>query len=45
LNLMEELGIECLVGHPAQIRAGAPRKQEALSPLADGNPFFQRLSL
>jgi len=21
LNLMEELGIECLVGHPAQIRA------------------------
>jgi transposase len=23
LNLMEELGIECLVGHPAQIRAAA----------------------
>jgi transposase len=28
LNLMEELGIECLVGHPAQIRAAAPRKQK-----------------
>ena len=24
LNLMEELGIECLVGHPAQIRAAEP---------------------
>jgi len=23
VNLMEELGIECLVGHPAQIRAAA----------------------
>ena len=42
LNLMEELGIECLAGHPAPIRADAPRKQQALSPLADGNPFFQR---
>ena len=28
LNLMEELGLECLVGHPAQIRASAPRKQK-----------------
>jgi hypothetical protein len=25
---MEELGIECLVGHPAQIRAAEPRKQK-----------------
>jgi len=24
LNLMEELGIECRVGHPAQIRAADP---------------------
>src|SRR6266436_6112252 len=28
LNLMEELGIECLVGHPAQIRAAEARKQK-----------------
>ena len=28
LNLMEELGIECRVGHPAMIRAAAPRKQK-----------------
>src|SRR6266849_2900842 len=28
LNLMEELGIECRVGHPAQIRAAEPRKQK-----------------
>jgi transposase len=28
LNLMEELGIECQVGHPTQIRAAAPRKQK-----------------
>jgi transposase len=28
LNLMEELGIECLVGHPATIRAAEPRKQK-----------------
>ncbi len=28
VNLMEELGIECLVGHPAQIRAAEPRKQK-----------------
>jgi transposase len=28
LNLMEELGIECLVGHPATIRAVEPRKQK-----------------
>jgi len=28
VNLMEELGIECQVGHPAQIRASAPRKQK-----------------
>ena len=28
LELMEELGIECVVGHPAQIRAGEPRRQK-----------------
>jgi len=28
LNLMEELEIECRVGHPAQIRAAEPRKQK-----------------
>jgi transposase len=28
LNLMEELGIECQVGHPATIRAAEPRKQK-----------------
>jgi transposase len=28
LNLMEELGIECRVGHPAKIRATEPRKQK-----------------
>ena len=28
LNLMEELRIECRVGHPATIRAAAPRKQK-----------------
>ena len=28
VNLMEELEIECLVGHPAQIRAAEPRKQK-----------------
>jgi transposase len=28
LNLLEELGIECRVGHPAQIRAAEPRKQK-----------------
>src|ERR1700729_4115394 len=28
LSLMEELGIECLVGHPATIRAAEPRKQK-----------------
>ena len=28
VNLMEELGIECLVGHPAMIRAAEPRKQK-----------------
>ena len=28
LNLMGELGIECRVGHPAQIRAAEPRKQK-----------------
>jgi len=26
--LMQELGIECWVGHPAQIRAAEPRKQK-----------------
>ena len=28
VNLMEELGIECLVGHPATIRAAEPPKQK-----------------
>jgi transposase len=28
LQLMEELGIECLVGHPAKIRAAETRKQK-----------------
>jgi transposase len=28
VNLMEELRIECLVGHPATIRAAEPRKQK-----------------
>src|SRR5689334_18326046 len=28
VSLMEELGIECLVGHPAEIRASEPRKQK-----------------
>jgi transposase len=28
VNLMEELGIECRVGHPAQIRTAEPRKQK-----------------
>ena len=28
LELMEELGIECQVGHPAKIRAAEPRKQK-----------------
>ena len=28
LKLMEELGIECQVGHPATIRAAEPRKQK-----------------
>jgi transposase len=28
LELMEELGVECVVGHPAQIRASEPRKQK-----------------
>jgi hypothetical protein len=28
VNLMEELGIACLVGHPAEIRAAEPRKQK-----------------
>ena len=28
LNLLDELGIECQVGHPAQIRAAEPRKQK-----------------
>ena len=30
LNLMEELGIECQVGHPAQIRAHAARRDPQL---------------
>ena len=28
LELMEELGIDCQVGHPAKIRAAGPRKQK-----------------
>jgi transposase len=28
VNLMEELGIESLVGHPAEIRVAEPRKQK-----------------
>ena len=28
VNLMEELGIECCVGHPAKIRAAEPRRQK-----------------
>src|ERR1700732_572054 len=28
VNLLEELGIECRVGHPAEIRAAEPRKQK-----------------
>jgi transposase len=28
VNLMEELGMECRVGHPATIRAAEPRKQK-----------------
>jgi transposase len=28
IHLMEELGIECLVGHPAEIRAAESRKQK-----------------
>jgi transposase len=28
LNLMDELGIECQVGHPASVRASEPRKQK-----------------
>jgi transposase len=28
VSLLEELGIECLVGHPAEIRAAEPRKQK-----------------
>jgi transposase len=28
LELMEELGVECQVGHPAKIRASEPRKQK-----------------
>jgi hypothetical protein len=31
LELMEELQIECLVGHPAKIRAQEPRKQKERS--------------
>jgi transposase len=30
LKLMEELGIECRVGHPATIRAAARRKQKMI---------------
>ena len=30
LNLLEEQGIECLVGPPAQIRAAEPRKRNMI---------------
>ena len=33
VNLMEELGIECRVGHPAEIRAAEPRKQKHDQPV------------
>jgi sugar phosphate isomerase/epimerase len=35
VSLMEELGIECLVGHPAKIRAAEPRKQKHDRRVAD----------
>jgi transposase len=35
LNLMDELRIECRVGHPVTIRAAEPRKQK---PTADDTP-------
>src|SRR5215469_9672238 len=38
LNLMEELGIECLVGHPAEIRAVAT-KTKARSPGCGSAPI------
>jgi transposase len=28
LNLLEELGIQCQIGHPATIRAAEPRRQK-----------------
>jgi transposase len=31
VNLMEELGVECLVGHPAEIRAAEPRRQKLIA--------------
>jgi hypothetical protein len=33
VNLMEELGIECLVGHPAQPLCGKPRYSRLLIPV------------
>jgi len=30
VNLMEELGIECRVGHPAEIRAAEPRSRNMI---------------
>ena len=50
LNLMEELGIECQVGHPANIRAAEPRKQkhdrrdaDLILKLLDPSPPWQRM--
>ena len=50
VNLLEELGIECRVGHPAHIRAAAPRKQkndrrdaELISADAGGRPLSSDL--
>jgi hypothetical protein len=44
VNLMEKLGIECLAGHPAEIRAAEPRKQKRgvllWMPILYPLPFF-----
>ena len=39
LNLTGELGIECQVGHPAQIRAAEPRKQKLAGQVQDIDQF------
>src|SRR5215475_11462544 len=45
LNLMEELGIECRVGHPATIRAAEPRKDpDADSKCTAGHCLGQRIT-